>query len=156
MGLFTICFSDADLDLDSTRLGRDRSESVVYQIDASIVLVHSRCSYFYVGRNGGHLTAHPFTDFLRLQKEFGIDDALRGLEIERYTTNEILKILKEHRLERYVDWVPGGRLMLYFTDQEYNVAKADYEAAKSSGSSVDMVQWLSKEETREVSQIDDE
>ena len=40
--------------------------------------------------------------------------------------------------------------MLYFSEQEYEGARADYERAKEAGANVDMVQWLSKEETLKV------
>ncbi|THH27691.1 hypothetical protein EUX98_g6497 [Antrodiella citrinella] len=98
------------------------------------------------GRNGGHITAHQFAHFRQIEKERGVDEALRTLAIEFYTVDELTRILAENGKEDYVDLTRGGRLMLMFSEEELAEEKADYEAAKKAGAQMGDVQWLSKEE----------
>ncbi|EKM50832.1 uncharacterized protein PHACADRAFT_264345 [Phanerochaete carnosa HHB-10118-sp] len=100
------------------------------------------------GRNGGHLTAHAYRGFRWLHKLYGKGEAVRGLAIERYTAGEVFRILKEHDKIEQVDFVPGGRVILLFTSQEYEEARADYDAATEAGIDLSDVEWLSPEEVQ--------
>ncbi|KAH9945748.1 FAD dependent oxidoreductase [Amylocystis lapponica] len=98
------------------------------------------------GRNGGHLAPHAFRYFQRSDTLWGKEEALKGLVLEQYTAAEIVKIIHEHKLEGAVDLVNGGRTELYFTEEEFTDAQADYEAAKAAGAHLEGVYWMSKEE----------
>lgn len=98
------------------------------------------------GRNGGHLTAHAFLNFAGLERDRGREEAIRCLAIEKYTVQQITQLLKDHDKTDYVDFVPGGRLSLLFSEEEHARAMVDYEAAKKAGVPLDGVHWLTKEE----------
>ncbi|KAI0940977.1 hypothetical protein AcV7_003206 [Taiwanofungus camphoratus] len=100
------------------------------------------------GRNGGHLAPHAFSNFRRHAKNLGIDEALRGIAIEKHTAAEIVKIVQEHHMESAVDLVTGGRIELLFTKEEFLNAKADYEAAQAAGADLHGVEWLDEEEMK--------
>lgn len=50
----------------------------------------------------------------------------------------------------HVDFVPGGRVILLFTSQEYEEARADYLAAQEAGIDLHDVEWLAVEEVKSV------
>ena len=54
--------------------------------------------------------AAKFTEFRRLQKERGVDDAVRALALEQHTVSEMAKLLKGNNKEDFVDLTHGGRL----------------------------------------------
>ncbi|KAI0750607.1 FAD dependent oxidoreductase [Irpex lacteus] len=101
------------------------------------------------GRNGGHLTPHAFAHFTSLSKLFGEEDAIRSLELERYTSSEIRKILEGTNKVDDVDLVSDGRVILLFSKQEEELTRAEFEAAKAAGINVSDVEWLTKDETEE-------
>ncbi|KIP02321.1 hypothetical protein PHLGIDRAFT_112157 [Phlebiopsis gigantea 11061_1 CR5-6] len=115
----------------------------------SVVVLEARdfCSGA-TGRNGGHLTAHAYSDFRALKARYGTDEALRAIEIERYTVNEVYRILTEENKVEHVDFVPGGRVVLFFTAQEHQEARLDYEAAVAAGVDMQGVEWFTKEEVQ--------
>lgn len=106
-----------------------------------------------LGRNGGHLTPHAFAHFTSLSKLFGQEDAIRSLELERYTSSEIRKILQGTNKVDDVDLVSDGRVILLFSKREEELTRAEFEAAKAAGIDVSDVEWLSKGETEEVISI---
>lgn len=63
----------------------------------------------------------------------------------------LTKALSDSGKEDYADLTHGGRLVLFFTDEELAAAKADHEAALSAGFNVGNATWLSKEEVWKVS-----
>ena len=63
----------------------------------------------------------------------------------------LIKALSDSSKENYADLTHGGRLGLFFTDEERTAAKADHEAALSAGFYVGNATWLSKEEVWKVS-----
>ena len=103
------------------------------------------------GRNGGHLTPHAYGDFRVLEGAYGRDEALRAIEIERYTASEVYRILTEEDKVEHVDFVPGGRVVLFFTAEEHEEARKDYEAAVAAGVDMQGVEWFTKEEVQTVS-----
>lgn len=105
----------------------------------------------YPGRNGGHLTASHFEGFVHNSHLHGEDDALRELYIQKYTVEEILKVLRASGHEADVDLVSGGHIDLYFTEPEFIAAKADYDAARAAGADMRNVDWLGKDEVFKVS-----
>lgn len=104
----------------------------------------------FAGRNGGHLTAYRFLNFRWLEKLFGKEEAIRGLELENYTANQIAKILQDNDKVQHVDFVQGGRVILLFTEREQEDLRAEFDAAKAAGVDVSEVQWLTKEEVQSV------
>ena len=104
-----------------------------------------------LGRNGGHLTPHAYGAFRELKAKYGVDEALRAIEIERYTAREVQRILAEEDKIAHVDFVPGGRVVLFFTAQEQEEARKDYEAAISAGVDMQGVEWYTTEEVEKVS-----
>lgn len=106
-----------------------------------------------LGRNGGHLTPHAFAHFTSLSKLFGQEDAIRSLELERYTSSEIRKILQGSNKVDDVDLVSDGRVILLFSKQEEELTRAEFEAAKAAGINLSDVEWLTKDETEEVLSI---
>lgn len=80
---------------------------------------------------------------------------MRGEAIERYTVDEIVKTIQQNGAEDDVDLVSGGRTVLFFSEEERLAARADYDAAKSAGAQLDDVEWLTKDESREVSILHD-
>ncbi|KIP02031.1 hypothetical protein PHLGIDRAFT_20543 [Phlebiopsis gigantea 11061_1 CR5-6] len=101
------------------------------------------------GRNGGHFTPHAYGEFRSQEQTYGTDEALRHIAIEQYTVSEVFKILKEAGKVEHVDFVPGGRVILFFTAQEYDEARKDYEAAAQAGIVMNGVEWLSKAQVEE-------
>lgn len=104
-----------------------------------------------LGRNGGHLTPHAFAHFTALSKVFGQEDAIRSLELERYTSTEIRKIVEETGRIGDVDLVSDGRVILLFSKEEEENTRSEFEAAKAAGIDVSEVEWFTKEETTKVS-----
>ncbi|EMD39375.1 hypothetical protein CERSUDRAFT_82107 [Gelatoporia subvermispora B] len=100
------------------------------------------------GRNGGHLTPHSCSDFVKLEAAFGREEALRGMELEEHTARSVIDILRRDSAEKAVDFVPGGRTILLFTEEEVRAAKADYEAALAAGADLSNVTFLPAEETK--------
>ncbi|TCD71721.1 hypothetical protein EIP91_005487 [Steccherinum ochraceum] len=98
------------------------------------------------GRNGGHLTPDKWSDFVRLENERGLDEALRTLAIERHTADELIRIMGQSGKADYVDLTHGGRLILLFSDEELAKVKANYEASKAAGTNMTGVSWLSKDD----------
>ncbi|EKM50830.1 uncharacterized protein PHACADRAFT_200761 [Phanerochaete carnosa HHB-10118-sp] len=101
------------------------------------------------GRNGGHLTPSPFEGFNWLAKLYGKTEAARALALEKYTSDKVFSILKKDNKLEHVDFIRGGRVVLFFTIQEYEEARADYVAAKSAGIDMSDVQWLTSEEAQD-------
>ncbi|OSC96675.1 FAD dependent oxidoreductase [Trametes coccinea BRFM310] len=98
------------------------------------------------GRNGGHLTANFFAEFVAYSALFGVDDARRAIALEQRTVSEIIKLVEEAGKNSELDLVAGGRGHLMFTELEIAAIKADYEAAKAAGIDVSKVEWLTKEQ----------
>ena len=103
------------------------------------------------GRNGGHLAPSAFGSFASKQRTFGTKHALAQIALENHNTEAIVRILAEKKLAEEVDLVNGGRLELYFTREEQEEARKDYEAAKAAGVPLSDVEFLSKEAMAEVS-----
>ena len=75
---------------------------------------------------------------------------MRSLSIEHYTTGAILKLLQDYDKVNHVDFVSGGRVVLFFTDREYEEARVDYAAAQRAGMDMHGVEWLTREQTHSV------
>lgn len=116
-----------------------------------IAVCSRRGTDFVSGRNGGHLTPWVFRDFSPHATAFGNDEALRGIRLEQHTAAEIVRIIKEHKLESAVDLVEGGHIDLMFNAEEVADMRTDYEAAKAAGANVDTVRWMDEDEMIAVS-----
>lgn len=103
------------------------------------------------GRNGGHLAADPFSRFRERKAALGVKEALRGYELERYTVEQLLRIISEEKLEKTIDLVHGGRIDLLLTTYEYQETRADYESAKTAGLDLNGVEWLDEEYMQKAS-----
>ena len=102
------------------------------------------------GRNGGHLTPHAYGEFRSQELLYGTDEALRHVAIEQYTVSEVVKILKGANKTDHVDLVSGGRVILFFTAQQYDEARKDFEAAQQAGIVMNGVEWFTKAQVQEV------
>lgn len=102
------------------------------------------------GRNGGHLTANIFQDFAVYSSLYGTDDAKRAIALETRTVSEIVKIANESGKTDALDLVSGGRNHLLFTDEEVAEADLDYATAKAAGVDLTDVEFLTKEQVKEV------
>ncbi|KAF8066928.1 FAD dependent oxidoreductase [Lyophyllum atratum] len=100
------------------------------------------------GRNGGHLTPAIFQDFSDREQKYGTEEAMKSYKMEHYTTTELLKIIKAENLRDVVDLVGSDHFSLLVTEQEVQDAKNDFEAAKSAGLDLDIVEWLSEEDVQ--------
>lgn len=105
------------------------------------------------GRNGGHLTETRqfFSEFSRVEKQQGVDEAVRAKALEHRNVQGIIAYLRENSLEEHVDFVPGGLLTLFVNPEEYRITREQYVSAKSAGVNVDDIEWLEEAETRLVS-----
>lgn len=90
--------------------------------------------------------------FASLSRDYGVDHALRTLDLERHTASAMVDIVHRENMETKVDLVDGGHIELIFTNEEADYMKADYDAAKAAGVNLDGVEWLSKEFMQSVSQ----
>ena len=102
------------------------------------------------GRNGGHFAPRVYQRFQDYSSANGVGEAVRAMVIEEYTTNEIVKRLKDHDMVDAVDLVSEGRMILTFTEEEHARLTGDYAAAKAAGVNVSSVRFLSKAEMQEV------
>ncbi len=102
----------------------------------------------YPGRNGGHVTTAVFEAFSAQAKLYGIEQAVRGYELEEYTARAIVKIIKERDLA--VDLVHGGHATLFFTEEEERQSREDFRQAKEAGIDVTGVEWFTKETMQKV------
>ncbi|KAK7685832.1 hypothetical protein QCA50_011178 [Cerrena zonata] len=126
----------------------DAAKGLDRPVKAVILEAREFCSGA-TGRNGGHLTSHVFFEFHHQQSSYGTEEALRSYRIEEYVVNEVKALLDQENKLDYVDFVPGGRLCLAFTERELLEAKTDFTAAKEAGVDVSNVTWFSKEETQQ-------
>ncbi|KAG8751730.1 hypothetical protein FRC12_012289 [Ceratobasidium sp. 428] len=119
-----------------------RSGSQAQPARAVILEARDFCSGA-TGRNGGHLTEVSVHGFQRLVKRYGKEEALRHVEIERYTVSSILELLERApNATQDVDLASGGRLNLLFSPQEVESARADITAATEAGLDLAGVEWL--------------
>lgn len=128
---------------------------ILFQAPGRLVCRHYLSLYLYficfAGRNGGHLTVTPFPGFCDHARLHGKEQALRELAIQRYTVEEILKIVRELGQEDHVDLVSNAHVDIFSTEEELISAKADYEAAQAVGVVLSHVEWLSREQMKSVS-----
>ncbi|KAH8091664.1 FAD dependent oxidoreductase [Cristinia sonorae] len=103
------------------------------------------------GRNGGHLTETRqfFSEFSRVEAQQGVDEAVRAKALEHHNVQGIIAYLRENGLEDHVDFVQGGLLTLFVTDEEYRVTREQYDAATKAGVNVEGIQWLTAEQTQD-------
>ncbi|KAG7448005.1 FAD dependent oxidoreductase [Guyanagaster necrorhizus] len=97
------------------------------------------------GRNGGHLTPSTFLGFSASTSQYGIEEAVRSLQLENYTAEAIVKIIHQEGLADAVDLVRGGHTTLFLTEKEREEAWRDYVEARAAGLELD-VKWASTED----------
>ena len=105
---------------------------------------------WHVGRNGGHLTAHVFKDFVSLQQKYGASQALKSIALEHYTVDAILKIVHDHNLTDVIDLDALGRIILSITEREMVEAKANMDAAREAGVNLSETQWINEHDMNKV------
>jgi hypothetical protein len=105
---------------------------------------------WHLGRNGGHLSAHNFMGFRRDTTAWGIFDAIRAVHIEDHVVDAITSLVKDAGLEDEVDLIEGSRTNLFFTIEEEEKARDEYEAAKAAGINVSIAEWLPEGEVEKV------
>jgi hypothetical protein len=99
-------------------------------------------SCYFIGRNGGHLTPYAFQHFRAKEAALGSEEAKKGILLEHYTVDALLKIIRENGLEDQVDLVSGGHLSLYETRLLERVARRDYFGSRDAGVNVSAIEWL--------------
>ncbi|KAG6889551.1 hypothetical protein C0995_016678 [Termitomyces sp. Mi166 len=99
------------------------------------------------GRNGGHLTAEIFDNFVLRESNYGSEEAKKAHKLEIHTERELVRLIKAEGWEEIVDLVSNHRVGLLVNEHEIRVTKADYEAAKAAQADlVENVEWLTEEE----------
>ncbi|KAG6827497.1 hypothetical protein H0H92_011550 [Tricholoma furcatifolium] len=99
------------------------------------------------GRNGGHLTAEIFDNFVFRETRFGPEEAKKTYKLEIHTEHELVDLIKSQGWEDTVDLVSNYRVGLLKTDDEIKVVKDDIAAAKAAGAAlIDKVEWLDEAE----------
>lgn len=102
------------------------------------------------GRNGGHLTAATISNFRDRVQAYGVDEAVRAIELERYTVSSILEFLnKTPGASAEVDLVRGGHVSLLFTPDEVEAARRNMDAAAEAGVDLTGVEWLEPDITKQ-------
>ncbi len=81
---------------------------------------------------------------------WGIVDAIKSVLIEQHVVDAITSLVKHAGLEHDVDLVEGVRTNIFFTREEEEQAREDYEAARAMGVDVSAVEWLSQSQVEEV------
>ncbi|KIM44357.1 hypothetical protein M413DRAFT_379691 [Hebeloma cylindrosporum] len=100
------------------------------------------------GRNGGHLTRNAFSSFLKRQERHNTSEALKSYLLEQYTSDALVQFITDRKLENTVDLVEGGHIGVFRTEDEEQVARRDYEAARAAGVGTGNlgVRWIANEE----------
>ena len=84
----------------------------------------------------------------------GIDEAIRAMVLEEYTTDEIVKHLKYDRKNDAMDLVSESRRPhdpgVHESPKRNSRLKGDYKAAKAAAMNVSAVRFLSKDKIQEV------
>jgi hypothetical protein len=81
---------------------------------------------------------------------WGIFDAIRAVHMEDHVVDVITSLLKNAGVEDEVDLVEGSRTNLFFTKEEEEEARHEYEVAKAVGINVSVAEWLSEDEVEMV------
>jgi len=104
------------------------------------------------GRNGGHLTRNPFSSFLKRQERFNTSETVKSYRLEQYTSDALVQFIADRKLADSVDLVEGGHIGVFRTEEEEQVARRDYEAARAAGVGTgDLgVRWIANEELTNV------
>jgi hypothetical protein len=114
--------------------------------DLRIVFVGSGAT----GRNGGHLTPIPFSDYAIREKLYGKDDAKKSYELEGYVVSSVVNIIHSHGWSNAVDLVDGGHVMVFLEEEEARKALVDYKDAKRGGLELKDVTFLDQQTMLEV------
>ncbi|KAG5653822.1 hypothetical protein H0H81_010290 [Sphagnurus paluster] len=95
-----------------------------------------------------HLAKHfgSREDAPAVKARHGEDEAKRTYAIEHYTTSELVKIIKDNKLEDIVDLVASTHVGLLMTESAVQAATADFLAAQAAGVDLRKVDWLSEGE----------
>jgi hypothetical protein len=88
--------------------------------------------------------------FRRDTTDWGIFDAIRAVHIEDHVVDAITSLVKDAGVEDEVNLVEGSRTNLFFTKEEEEEARNEYEAAKAVGINVSVAEWLSEGEVEKV------
>jgi hypothetical protein len=88
--------------------------------------------------------------FRRDTTAWGVFDAIRAVHIEDHVVDAITSLVKDAGVEDEVNLVEGSRTNLFFTKEEEEEARDEYEAAKAVGIDVSVAEWLSESEVEKV------
>jgi len=102
------------------------------------------------GRNGGHLTRNRFSKFIPRQAKHGTSEAIKSYLIEKYTSESLVRFLKERELEETVDLVEGGHIAIFRTKEEEEYARKNFDAAAAAEMDLGGVRWVESAELHEV------
>ena len=105
------------------------------------------CDFHYLlGRNGGHLSPAGCLGFARNSTSTSKEDAVKQVLLERHCAESIVDFIRMNGLESTVDLVSGGRIDLFFTDEDAKRAKEDLDQAKEAGVDISKIEWIEKAE----------
>ena len=96
------------------------------------------------------MTPYSFFHFHENSQTWGVDEAIRAVDIERHVFSEIGNIIHEHDLAKTVDFNPSGRVTLFYSQDIEDQAKLDYDGAVAAGVDVSADEWFTKEEVKKV------
>jgi hypothetical protein len=105
---------------------------------------------FYIGRNGGHLTAVTFKYFREFQEAYGTEQTIRSLKLENHTVQTLLDLIKLYNLADAIDLVEWGHNELFITEKEALDAELDLISTRDAEVDVTNIKKISKEQVAEV------
>ena len=92
-----------------------------------------------------------FSKFIPRQAKHGTSETIKSYLIEKYTSESLVRFLKERELEETVDLVEGGHIAIFRTKEEEEYARKNFAAAAAAEMDLGGVRWVESAELHEVS-----
>ncbi|GAA5902191.1 NAD(P)/FAD-dependent oxidoreductase [Sporobolomyces salmoneus] len=138
-GLTGICAIDRLVEQLTTSAGKE---------EVKIVVLEARqfCSGA-TARNGGHLTSSPLLSFATLEATFGREEAIRCIQLEKYSIDWIIETCRKEGWTEEVELrVGGGNLHLFDTEEQAHHVRAQLDAARNADQDLSGFEWLSPQQ----------
>jgi hypothetical protein len=87
------------------------------------------------GRNGGHMQEWGWAKAHEHLPVYGPAENLKSIELERHTVREVLKLICEHQLEEAVELQSGGRLHVFYSQEELDSFEHTIKVSAELGAS---------------------
>jgi glycine/D-amino acid oxidase-like deaminating enzyme len=97
--------------------------------------------------------AAQFLGFDVLARQWGLDEAHRGMAIENHTVAAILGIVRRHGLQDAIDLTDGGRTFLARSKEDQDMLKENLRVARESGVDLEGVSWITEDILKEVCRV---